>query len=185
MGSRYQKKTKHISSDCARQLSSRKWVSLSLTAPHRSSSVFPGYFHLSDAPGAPITWTNDCVLIWGCLLALTENNSLESRKKGATVSDGNHGSWEAAGKDGLLTRVELLQLAHLLLDAQDKEVLQNVLQLLLAVQAQTPQVVIPQSEQRTAWRTRVHVGSKFHGEAGIIISPPGEPACDLYLIWRV
>lgn len=46
-------------------------------------SVFPGYFHLSDAPRLPppFTWMNYCALNWGCLFPVTEKNTLESRRE--------------------------------------------------------------------------------------------------------
>lgn len=49
-----------------------------------------------------------------------------------------------------LTRAQLLQLAELLLNPEQEEVVQDVPQLLLGVQTQALQVAIPQSEQRAA-----------------------------------
>lgn len=179
-GQQVSEKDKHISSVCACQISSRKWVFLSLTGPLRFLSVFPGYFHLTDAP---ISWMNYCVLIWGCLLPVREKSTLESRKNRTIVSDGNHGRWlfvsqlnalaraKQRGKMGLLTRVEVLQFADLFLNSEEKEVLQNIVQLLLGVQAETLQVAIPQSEQRTAWRTHVH-----GQEACLIVTPQSSSA---------
>lgn len=60
----------------------QKMVFLTLTAPHRFLSVSPGYFHLSDAPGAPITWTNDCVLIWGFYFLLRRTTVCRAERAG-------------------------------------------------------------------------------------------------------
>lgn len=54
-------------------------------------------------------------------------------------------------KRRLLTRVEVLQLVDFFLDSKEKQVLQNFPQVLLSIQAEPLQVMVPQSEQRTAW----------------------------------
>lgn len=173
-GQQVSEKDKHISSVCACQISSRKWVSLSLTGPHRFLSVIPGYFHLSDAPRVlNLRMFTSC---YG------EKQSGEQKEE----SDSERWrSWQVAvcvsaecgcrakqrGKISLLTRAEVLQFADLFLNSQEKEVLQNFLQLLLGVQAETLQVVIPQSEQRTAWRKQVH-----GQEARLIVTPEASSA---------
>lgn len=65
------------------------------TGQHRSLSVFVGYFHLSDAP---ITWMNDCLLIWACLPPVREINTLEGRKKRTVARDGNRSRWLMASR---------------------------------------------------------------------------------------
>lgn len=84
MGSRYQKKT-NTSHQSARVRFHPGNGFLCLSPVHIDSCL--------SFPDISIFLTPPASLIWGCLLLVMEKNSLESRKKRAIASDGDHGRW--------------------------------------------------------------------------------------------